>query len=500
MTLLPRFCQKTWNLSHISSQVHRFTRNPSLFSARFRCFQTGTSNATARTLAQGVLLDYLYSTRSLRFTDAEYISKNSPRFLARLLSEVDSREKDLAKFLRYNPINEFEPFLESLGLKPNECSSFLQQESVFLGDCEKGGLLQNFQVLADYGVPRRQIGKVFTEAIEVFRDSSGLLLASKLKGYEKLGLTKGIVIKLVTRCPSLLIGDVDCHFVKFFEKLNGLGLGSDWIFSYLKPKSSYNWRRMIETVNVLEKIGCNDKQLQTLLESDPEEVHVVLVLLFKLGLKPNEISSLFIDFPEIMSAKSAKNLRQSLLFMFEIGMEAEDCADIVSKHAKLLCSCYLKKQPKRVCKDLNIDSDNLRQMIINDPTKLFSLSGKSKTPVVKRVDRPGSRPEKEAFLIRLGYVENTDEMVMALKKFRGRSDQLQERFDYLVQTGLDPNNVSSIIKRSPMVLNQTTQVLEKKIDCLTSYLGYPVDSIATFPAYLCYDVEKISKRFRICPS
>ncbi|CAN1221455.1 Transcription termination factor MTEF18, mitochondrial [Linum grandiflorum] len=178
-------------------------------------------------------------------------------------------------------------------------------------------------------------------------------------------------------------------------------------------------------------------------------------------------------------------------------MEAEDCADIVSKHAKLLCSCYLKKQPKRVCKDLNIDSDNLRQMIINDPTKLFSLSGKSKTPVVKRVDRPGSRPEKEAFLIRLGYVENTDEMVMALKKFRGRSDQLQERFDYLVQTGLDPNNVSSIIKRSPMVLNQTTQVLEKKIDCLTSYLGYPVDSIATFPAYLCYDVEKISKRFRM---
>ncbi|CAN1810195.1 Transcription termination factor MTEF18, mitochondrial [Linum perenne] len=511
--ILPRFCKKTWNLPDILAQIDCFTsptKNPSRLSATIRRFQTSTS-ATARTIAQGAIFDYLYSTRSLRVTDAEYISKNSPRFLGKLLSEVGKSEKDLAqslaKYLMYHPINEFELFLESLGLNPNQYSSFLQQKkSVFLVDGDKG-LLQNFQVLADYGVPRRQIGKVFTEGIEVFRYDNGVL-ASKLQGYEKLGLSRGIVIKLVTSCPSLLIGDVDCHFVRFFEKLNALGVGSDWICRYLKPKGLYNWRRMLQTVNLLEKIGCNEKQLQNLLERDitivfegsGEKVHVVLGLLLKSGLDPKKISSLFIEFPEILSVNSAKNLRQSLLFLFEIGMAAEGCAEILSAHAKLLCLNYLKKRPKSVCKDLNIDIDQLHAIIVKDPMKLFSLAGDSKketnTSVVKRVD-PSNLLEKQAFLIRLGYVENTDEMVMALKKFRGRRDQLQERFDYLVQAGLDPKDVSTVIKRSPMVLNQKTEVLERKIDCLTSYLGYPVYSIVSFPAYLCYNVEKISKRFRM---
>ncbi|KAJ6417896.1 hypothetical protein OIU84_001306 [Salix udensis] len=80
--------------------------------------------------------------------------------------------------------------------------------------------------------------------------------------------------------------------------------------------------------------------------------------------------------------------------------------------------------------------------------------------------------------------------------FRGRGDQLQERFDCLVQAGLDYNVVSSFIKQAPMVLNQTKDVIEKKIARLTN-LGCSIDSLVAFPSYLCYDMERINLRFRM---
>lgn len=108
---------------------------------------------------------------------------------------------------------------------------------------------------------------------------------------------------------------------------------------------------------------------------------------------------------------------------------------------------------------------------------------------------PSKHLEKTTFLLRLGYVENSDEMFKALKLFRGRGDQLQERFDCLVQAGLDCNVVSNMIKQAPSVLNQTKYVIEKKIDCLRNCLGYPLQSVVAFPSYLCYDIERIDLRF-----
>ncbi|CAI9768892.1 unnamed protein product [Fraxinus pennsylvanica] len=128
--------------------------------------------------------------------------------------------------------------------------------------------------------------------------------------------------------------------------------------------------------------------------------------------------------------------------------------------------------------------------------KLFSLASKSD---IYRNDVASKNPskylEKTEFLLRIGYVENSDEMAKALKRFRGRGDHLQERFDCLVQAGLDYNVVSSMVKQAPTTLNQMKDVLEKKIDCLKNYLGYPVSSIVAFPSYLCYDIERIMLRF-----
>ncbi|KDP33099.1 hypothetical protein JCGZ_13543 [Jatropha curcas] len=460
----------------------------------------------AKTEAQDVLFEYLHNTRSLSPIDAEHISKNSPYFLQTLLSSI-SNEKDvrrsLSKFLRYNPINEFEPFFESLGLSPAELSSLLPRHLMFLSDDHV--LLENFHVLCEYGFPRSKIGKMYKEAREIFRYEYGLL-ALKLQGYENLDLSKKTVIKLVSGCPSLLMGGVDNDFVNVLEKLNRLGIESDSIGRYLSWKDSYSWKRMLDTMDFLDKLGYSEEQLCNLfktnallvLDGSGKKVYVLFGRLLKLGLNVNEIYSLFIQNPQILSIKCEKNLFRALDFLLYIGMGVEEIANIVSSHVEILCSCSLKG-PKIVCKELNIKKDSLCQIIRQGPVNFFSLASKSKVQNGEQTmpQDPSKSQDRTAFLLRLGYIENSEEMMRALKKFRGRGDQLQERFDCMVQAGLDYNVVSNLIKQAPMVLNQTKDVIEKKIDYLTKCLGYPLTSLVVFPAYLCYDLERISHRLKM---
>ncbi|XP_057967210.1 transcription termination factor MTEF18, mitochondrial-like [Malania oleifera] len=502
-------------------------QSPSFVFVKIRCFRTSRTthhpNLTltekalpstslsasrisrfVRTEAQEALFDYLHCTRNFYFADAEHISKNSPAFLQKLLSKIENEQhiaRSLSKYFRYNPINEFEPFFESLGLTPSEFFSLLPRDLIFLSDDHV--MLDNFHVLCDYGIPRSMIGKIFKEAKEVLGLDYGVL-ARKLQAYEELGLGTSTVIKLVSCCPSLLTSGINSEFIRVFEKLSGLGMKNDWIGGHLTNKSIYNWNRMLDTMEFLDKVGYSKEKIRTLFKTDPallfegsgKKIYILVGGLLKLGLSMNQVANLISQNPQILSRKFAQKLWRAVSFLLDIGMEMEEIGNIVSTHMQLMISHSLNG-PKTVLRKLKVGRDGLCQIIKDDPNKMFILASKSSGINIEQ--KAGKNPskilEKTAFLLRLGYTENSDEMVKALKQFRGRGDQLQERFDCLVQAGLDCNAVSNMIKQAPSVLNQTKDVLEKKIDCLQNCLGYPLESVVAFPAYLCYDMERINLRF-----
>lgn len=457
----------------------------------------------AMTEAQDVLLDFFHLTRGYGFVDAEYMSKNAPHFLQSLVSRVDHEDvaRSLKKFLRYNPINEFEPFLESLGIKPSELNLVLPRGMMFLTD--DLDMLDNYHALSNYGFPRNRIGKMYKEAKEIFGYRSGLL-SSKFQAYENLGLSKSTVINLLSCCPILLVGDVNCEFAKVLDWLKRIGFQNDWIGKYLSCTRTYNWKKMLDTIEFLHKVGYSEKQMHNLFKTNPalllegsgKKVYVLLGRLLKVGLKMNVIYSSFMQNPCILSNKCEKNLLRALDVLYNIGMRSEDIAHIVSNHMQLLSSHPLKGS-KTVCGELQVGQADLCQIIKDDPLKLISLASKLERKSTKWQSRgdPSLHLEKTTFLLKLGYVENSEEMVRALKRFRGRGDQLQERFDCLVEAGLDYNVVVKMVKRAPMILNQTKDVIVKKIDCLRNIIGYPLDCVMAFPAYLCYDLERINKRF-----
>ncbi|KAH7554295.1 hypothetical protein ACOSP7_028546 [Xanthoceras sorbifolium] len=452
--------------------------------------------------AEAALLEYLHSTRSLQFTDAEHMSKNSPLFLEKILEKIKDEgniRQSTVRYLRYHPINEFEPFFESAGLKPCEYNPLLPRNLMYLSDDDL--LLKNYHVFCNYGIERNKIGKIYKGAMEVFRNDFGILL-SKLQAYEELGLSQSFIRKVIVCSPHLLIGDANVEFVKVIEMLKNMGIEFSWIEEHLEPDSC-NWSMMFSFLSLFSQIGSSEKPLSRvirqhpglLLEGSGDRALTLIGLLLKFGFAMNEIFSIFLQVPQIQVGKFVSNLRQCVQFLNEIEMEMEEIVNIVHSHPILLGSCTLKKTDsllvilnvgkKRLCKYIQENPQEIKKWVMGTRVGRLPRSG----------EKERSQILKTKFLLELGFVENSKQMEKALKFIRAKGEELQERFDCIVEAGMDRKDVCEMIIVAPHILNQTKDVIKMKIDFLVNELGYPISFLSSFPSYLTYTVQRINLRF-----
>ncbi|KAJ0087752.1 hypothetical protein Patl1_33015 [Pistacia atlantica] len=301
--------------------------------------------------AQAALLEYLHLTRNLQFSDAENMSKNSPYFVEKLLKWVEE-ESDLkeiiSRFLQYHPINEFEPFFESIGLKRSEYSPFLPRNLMFLSDDDL--LLENYYVLCNYGVERKNIGKIYKEARDIFQYDFGVL-SSKLQAYEKLGLSQSIIGKVIVYSPYILIGDVNMEFVKVLETLKSIGVKFSLIEEHSMDQNSYNWSKMLRLLSLFSEMGLCEEQLGKLIRRHPglllegsgDGALALIGLLLKFGSTLDEVRLTLLQSPQIPVGRFFTNLKECFKFFFEIDMEMDEIGKIFRSHSMLLGTCTLKR-------------------------------------------------------------------------------------------------------------------------------------------------------------
>ncbi|KAK2642777.1 hypothetical protein Ddye_024540 [Dipteronia dyeriana] len=480
-------------------------QNPRLYRTKTTVFSDGYVSQVSpaiRREAQGALLEYLLSTRSLQFLDAEHMSKNSPHFIEQLLKQVQNAadiKGSITRYLRYHPINEFELFFESLGLEPFEYRSLLPRDLMFLSDDEL--LLENYYVLCNYGIARSKIGKIYKQAMEVFRYDFGVL-QSKLQAYEELGLNQFFISKVIVCSPYLLIGGVHAKFVEVLTILKSMGIELSWIEENLLEQDSYNWSMILSVLRLFSKIGFSEEQLSGLIRQHPglifegseNQVLTLIAFLLKYGTTMNEIRLMFLQFPQIQVGFFFLNLKNCLMLLFEIEMELDEIGKIIGSHAMFMGSLTLKK-PSTILSLLNVGRKRLCEHIQENPLEMKKwVMGSKIEPLPKSGDKERSPMLVTKFLIDLGFAENSNEMEKALKVFRGRGEELQERFDCIVNAGLDRQDVCKMIRLHPRFLNQKKSVIELKIDLLVNGLCYPVSHLVTFPAYFDYTVQRIQLR------
>ncbi|XP_059659651.1 transcription termination factor MTEF18, mitochondrial-like [Cornus florida] len=470
---------------------HHIAQNPRYF---------GTKRVVGE--AQAALLEYLHSTRSLQYMDADNMSRNSPLFLEKLLKKVENEVDvgwSITRLLRYNPINEFEPFFESIGLKPSEYSTLLPRALIFLNDDQ--ALLKNFRVLCDYGIARNKIGKIYKEATEVFRYDDGVL-QSKLQAFEEMGLNQSTIIKIVSSSPYLLVRDANRELPKILEKLKCVGIEYGCIEGHLLEGNSYNWSHMFELLCLLSNMGCSEEQLKGIICQHPGLLFQnsgnmsfsLIGFLMKFGATRNEICSIFLQFPQAQVGDFVCNLRHCYHFLINIEMEVEEIGRIVRSHPVLLGSCYLKKL-NTLLSDLKSGKKRLREIIKKNPQELKNwVFGSRVKPLPNSGDELRSRMMRIKFLLDLGFVEDSNEMRKSLKVFRGKGGELQERFDCFVNAGLNKKDVTHMIKVAPQILNLKKEVIKMKIDFLVNDSGYPLSTLITFPAYVGYTNQRVKLR------
>jgi hypothetical protein len=476
--------------------------------------------------AQQVFLDYLHVTRGLNFVDAEHISKHSPIFVSKLLEMVKDAIKDpvkgsgeamfrskekrkelrdqrvtkaLVRLFNFHPINEFEPFMESIGLKPNEYEPFLPRDLMFLADNET--LLENYRVLYNYGVTHTKIGRIYREAAEVFSFDENVL-QSKLQALEDLGFSKTSVIKLVICSPVMLVRDPNAEF-KVLQWLDDVGIERDWIVHSLHVTKSYNWRKMVEVPQFFSEMGFDNEAIGSLIRKNPDflldgsgkELFKVVNIMIKAGSEKGDLFNLFLNFPNVRARNFARNIVRGVMFLGTLGVSDKDVKKFVVSNASILGSAPLKRA-NSILTNLSVGKKRLWKIIMNEPHQLLEYALGSKLNRLAKPDRSqASLVAKVKFLKSVGFVEGSDDMKKALKAFRGKGDELQNRYEFLVRSGFDPKDVVDMIKSAPQILNQTTNVLESKISFIVNETGYPRKALVAFPACLSFTIERSKARF-----
>ncbi|KAI4365250.1 hypothetical protein MLD38_021249 [Melastoma candidum] len=157
-----------------------------------------------------------------------------------------------------------------------------------------------------------------------------------------------------------------------------------------------------------------------------------------------------------------------------------------------------------------LEDEKLGMLFSSNPGLLFSGAGKNVYVLICQLLKVGIKMEE----VRLLFTDNMHLVTeKCLKNFSGRLSFLDElrldagtiaragdqSFYCLLESGLDYNAVTSMVKQVPPILNQSRDVLEKKINFLANRLHYPVEELEVFLAYLCHDMERIVRRiFMLC--
>ncbi|GMN56388.1 hypothetical protein TIFTF001_025505 [Ficus carica] len=463
--------------------------------------------------AQKALTDYLHSTRGLPFIFADQIAANSLFSLSNLIRKIHfsafTFSDAFQTLLRYHPINEFEFFLESIGINHDEVPFFLPKNKFFFS--EDSNVLDASLALIQYGFPWNKLGVLYKEEVSIFSLSANEL-TERLNGFKEwFGFDNNLcVVGVCLAFPYLL------------SREGELGSDLDAVFGNLKRVFvDFDMRNCVEgnvdawyevccKVRVLYDLDCEKGKVgelmcrrKELFLECPKEVLVRKVGYFgEFGFGKEALGLFLLHNPEILNLDIETRVISVLGLLKHFGMDTKELRCVSRKYPYVLGRNRMENLPgvmkaldlQEWCLD-KIRSSNgqlLATYVIGCPDEDIN---KEFVDGLKSIDSsrfPNHTMNKLDFLKRIGFGENALTM-KALNILCGSSSELQSRFDFLLSKGIVHSKLCLMIKTRPKILSQHPERLEQKLNFWREELGSSLQNLYKFPAFLSFDLENRTK-------
>ncbi|CAJ1948126.1 unnamed protein product [Sphenostylis stenocarpa] len=472
-------------------------------------------------IAQGQksLTDYLHATRCIPYAYADQISKNSHTALTNLISKLGSFSVShfphtINKFLRYNPINEFEFFFESIGIHPSKFPSLFPQNKFFFS--EDGTVLDAACVLSEFGFPWDKLGVLYVKSGCVFKWGASEL-KDRLCGFKRYGFCNVQVVGICLAFPFVFDGlegaEIDALFCDLRLLFGEFGLAGcvevkgngvdDWVRVCKKIRLFYD---LTGGKNFGELIGGNNGVgVGVIVEHGEEELVQAIAYFCRFGAK-EDVARLIVNGPELLELDMESRVVNVMKLLKHFGMSSNGVDDVRRDYAHVLGTVKMSNLPN-VMRALGlhewffakIKDGNYRLLVSFVTSNPDAVRDKDYLGCLKAIEAsrmPTHSMKKLNFLHAIGFGENALTMNV-FSHLHGTSCELQNRFDCLLHFGIEFSKVCKMIKAHPKILSQNPENLKQKINFFCQEMGYSLENLVTFPAFLCFDLEnRIKPRHR----
>jgi mTERF len=463
--------------------------------------------------AMSALKDYLYTTRYLPSSLAEQISLNSPiclsSYLCRLQFPSSSfQPTDSPNFFRRSlsfkqPINEFDFFLESIGVFDKlGCS-----ESLFLSDDSQ--LVQGVTQLIHLGFLYKKLGLLYPSKALWVASSE---LSRRFKKVQDFGFSQANSVAICFAFPKVLIED---NVDSLLQDLRDFFMSNHVVNSMENEVDIY--LDISEKIQIFYELGSAEGSIGILLrendwvilDMDKKELRKRLGFFAKLGMKEELGQFVLKNSGEIF--KLDFELTISIPeYLHYVGLEKNEINDFIVAYPYVVGKNKLGNLPSIICAAglsswflCRVQHSNIQFLFTE-----FVLNALNSNPAIEaefmkglkqaKLDKRGKILDyKVEFLQSIGFGMNkfTARFATALS---GTKEDLQGRFEVLLNWGIEHKRICKMLSSAPKVLNQNIDTMKEKIDFLRNHLGYKLDYLDSFPAFLCFDLEnRIKPRYRI---
>lgn len=459
--------------------------------------------------ARTAVSDYLISTRYLPSSHADSIAGLAPRSLLDFLAGIPAvpttlPSSDLPSLLRrhlsYHPLNELPFFLESIGLPPS-----VDSDLMFLND--HPSLLQAVAVLAHFGFPWSRLGLLFPNVLlQVPPD----LISARLVALEEClrPLLRAAIIAACLAFPSLIENDLSSSapLVDDLRRAYGgldpdLGASNDIdMFLRVCRRMQMFYDAGVKIGSIGGLVGCNQRVFLDLKE---ELIGHKLKFFKSLGFAGEEAGRFLLSNPGVFDIDFDHVVISVPEYLRRVGLVQDEVDAAVKLHPFVVGRNRLKNLPgvvramglsHRFLEKISGGGESLRYLspdfLAEDASydlevERAFLDRMVKVKAEKNVQLVDAKLE---FLKSIGYGENKI-ATHVIPVLHSTQEMLQERFDYLLERGVEYTMLCRIVSVFPKVLNQGKEMLNEKLNYMTLELGYSLEYLDCFPALLCFDLE-----------